>query len=245
MLLFGTAKAQSPALTDLPPCGADAGPILSSNAISFPGIGVQSEAEVGQSMIAAMKMDILDNGLVLDKELVFKGRYLFHDYTVTVPVGPVKKSGENLFDVPTYSFQYNGEARPRTGLGRPSVTLRLSDSNPADLVAVVDFGFHKDPIDIQGADFTLHKCVRAGPESYRRELLYSGVSKGTIEIEYREFLNDFARPAFSQTLHYDLSEGDEIGFRGARFKILKATNSGVQYILEKPLDGGEGGASAR
>jgi len=67
-------------------------------------------------------------------------------------------------------------------------------------------------------------------------LVYGGVSKGTIAISYREFSDKTARPAFTQELKYDLSEGDVIGFRGARFKIIKAGNVSLRYVVLKPLD---------
>jgi hypothetical protein len=37
-------------------------------------------------------------------------------------------------------------------------------------------------------------------------------------------------------LTYDLAAGDEIGFRGARIKVLKATNVSITYVVTKPLD---------
>ena len=49
------------------------------------------------------------------------------------------------------------------------------------------------------------------------------------------FSDDMARPAFTQDLTYDLADGDEIGFRGARIKVLKATNTAITYVVLKPL----------
>ena len=42
-------------------------------------------------------------------------------------------------------------------------------------------------------------------ESYRQELVYSGLSKNTITLSYREYKNDIARPVFVQDLAYDLA----------------------------------------
>src|SRR5688500_7680888 len=66
-------------------------------------------------------------------------------------------------------------------------------------------------------------------ESFRRELDYSGVSQVSVSVLYREFKDDFARTSFSQDVKYDLAQGNEIGFRGARFQIISATNTGVRY----------------
>lgn len=73
-------------------------------------------------------------------------------------------------------------------------------------------------------------------ENFRRELIYTGISKNVITIIYREFKNDMARPAFTQELKYDLSEGRDIGYKGARFQIIGATNTGITYRVLKQLD---------
>ena len=73
-------------------------------------------------------------------------------------------------------------------------------------------------------------------DSFKRELIYVGVSKNVVSILYREFKNDMARPAFTQEIKYDLAEGNEIGYRGARFQVISATNTGIKYTLLKTLD---------
>ena len=45
-----------------------------------------------------------------------------------------------------------------------------------------------------------------------------------------------ARPAFTEDLKYDLSQGDVIGYKGARFKIITANNLSIRYMVLKPLD---------
>lgn len=72
--------------------------------------------------------------------------------------------------------------------------------------------------------------------SFRRELIYLGMSKNVISVTYREFKDDLARPAFSQEMRYDLDEGRVVGFRGARFEILKASNLGITYRVLRYLD---------
>lgn len=91
--------------------------------------------------------------------------------------------------------------------------------------------FHK-PVD--GLKFTMASPIKV-PGGFRRDMLYGGVAKGVVTLNYREFVDDMARPAFSQALTYDLSEGDEIGFRGARIKIVRATNTTVRYVVLKPM----------
>lgn len=69
----------------------------------------------------------------------------------------------------------------------------------------------------------------------RREILYSGGAKRTITLQYREYVNNLARPAFSQELSYDLTDGNEIGFKGARIRVLKVSNTGVRYVVLRQM----------
>ena len=66
--------------------------------------------------------------------------------------------------------------------------------------------------------------------------MYTGIAQNVVSILYREFKDDTARPAFSQDLKYDLSESNVVGYRGARFEIIKATNQGLTYKTLKQLD---------
>lgn len=73
------------------------------------------------------------------------------------------------------------------------------------------------------------EALSEGRPSLSQELIYSGRSGSTIRIVYREFVNDYARPAFTQELTYDLNEGSEIGFRGVRIQVVEATNTKIVY----------------
>lgn len=70
---------------------------------------------------------------------------------------------------------------------------------------------------------------------FRRELTYAGTSGGVIRLTYREFIDDLARPAFTQDLSFDLSPGVEIGYKGARIRVIKADGTAIEYELLKQL----------
>ncbi|MEW5801088.1 MAG: hypothetical protein AB1847_03180 [bacterium] len=63
--------------------------------------------------------------------------------------------------------------------------------------------------------------------SFKAELIYTGKMDNIIRISYREYIDNMARPAFSQELRYDLSEGNEISFQSLRMKVLEATNTKI------------------
>ncbi|MFZ6767669.1 hypothetical protein ACO0LM_11360 [Undibacterium sp. Di26W] len=80
------------------------------------------------------------------------------------------------------------------------------------------------------------EIVHFTPESFRREIVYSGVSQNTVTFIYREFKDNLARPAFTQELKYDLSQGRVVGYKGARFEIVEAGNTSVTYKVLSLLE---------
>jgi hypothetical protein len=87
-----------------------------------------------------------------------------------------------------------------------------------------------------------HEATQLAPGGgYRYELLYEGVAAGVLRLTYREFVNDMARPSFTQELTYTLDPTGQgmVAFRGARLRILQASNESVKYevltgIREEP-----------
>jgi len=73
-------------------------------------------------------------------------------------------------------------------------------------------------------------------EYFKQEFIYNGRVGNALKFIYREYINDFARPAFTQDLQYDLSEGEIIGFRGLRIQILNASNTKVEYKVLNYFD---------
>lgn len=66
-------------------------------------------------------------------------------------------------------------------------------------------------------------------DAIQRTLIYSGKSGSKINVGYREFSGNMARPAFSNDVEYDLSESNQIGYKGALLEIIEATNRLITY----------------
>lgn len=79
------------------------------------------------------------------------------------------------------------------------------------------------------------KVTKYKEGSFKQELLYNGKSKDTMKLQYREYRDNFARPAFFQDLTYDLTESKEIGFRGMMIEVLEATNSKIKFIVKSKM----------
>ena len=68
------------------------------------------------------------------------------------------------------------------------------------------------------------------PDAKKYELLYQGISAKTLRLSYREYINDFARPAFFQDVSYDITEfPTDVTFRTVRISVLGADNNGIRY----------------
>lgn len=88
---------------------------------------------------------------------------------------------------------------------------------------------HVEQSDELSAVATIRIQSSRDASSLQRELIYTGRSGVNLTLLYREFINDMARPAFSQQLQYDISNDQVIGFQGARIRIIGANNTSITY----------------
>ena len=70
---------------------------------------------------------------------------------------------------------------------------------------------------------------------FDQRLIYNGLSGSTVKFLYREFSGFTNRSSFEQEVTYDLNIGEVIGFKSARFRILSATNTGIEYEVLQPF----------
>ena len=67
---------------------------------------------------------------------------------------------------------------------------------------------------------------------YRRELIYQGRDGDNLKLFYREYNDDFRRPAYDQEVQYDLGESDYIQFKGLTLLVEEANNEYLVYTIE-------------
>lgn len=87
--------------------------------------------------------------------------------------------------------------------------------------------------------FNVHTCrerpfertsqMNVNDNSFQQTLLYSGRVGNRVNISYREFSGNMARPAYSNDVEYDLDESNVIGYRGAQIEIIDASNTSITY----------------
>ena len=68
-------------------------------------------------------------------------------------------------------------------------------------------------------------------DGVKKELIYQGIDDETLRFRYREYIKDIVRPAYDQTVEYNLDEDKIVTFRGMRMLIESATNQDITYRI--------------
>lgn len=71
--------------------------------------------------------------------------------------------------------------------------------------------------------------------AFRQALSYMGVSGNTLRLSYREFVNDMARPAFTEEVTFNLSGKypETVAYKDVSIDVLGVDNAGLRYIVRK------------
>tara|TARA_B100000212_G_scaffold111697_1_gene83134 strand:- start:109 stop:777 length:669 start_codon:yes stop_codon:yes gene_type:complete len=68
-------------------------------------------------------------------------------------------------------------------------------------------------------------------EGVKKELIYQGIDDETLRFRYREYIQDIVRPAYDQTVEYNISVDNVVSFRGMRILVESATNQDITYKI--------------
>lgn len=189
---------------------------LSTRQVSFPDTGVVQTAEVGSPLVERANITEF-KGIrtsTAGKCLNFVG------------AGPVFEAGDTL---PEHELSgkilYCGAVKIQNAYGQ------IWEGRSC--IKETDTGSYKFDLgaECEGTSWQKGKYAAVSPDNVQRTLLYNGKSGNEVYFDYREFNNNMARPAFTQSLTFDLSEDNVVGFRGMRLEILEATNTQIQYRL--------------
>lgn len=83
--------------------------------------------------------------------------------------------------------------------------------------------------------YTRGPVTKSDPANFQRQIVYEGRVGKELHLSYREFSGDFARPAFTQELTFDLSDSKIVGVKGARIEVLNTSNVDIQYRVLQPF----------
>ncbi len=135
-------------------------------------------------------------------------------------VGEDKKSTVHIPEAPT-----SGGKVSTWGLPDPYQSMQvMKDTNK--ICGVSAFGGKACESQVK---FIWLKRPSVQANGFQQSLIYSGKIGNKINISYREFSNNSARPAFNNDVEYDLTESSPIAYKGAEIQIIEATNRYIKY----------------
>lgn len=205
--------------------------------IKKPEIGSTSEVSIGESIISTFRKQIVPT-LVLINDVIYDGKYRGFTNTFRIKKGFLKLTRQN----PEGRFFTSEEGITIEAVGPTQyldggIFLYNDKPNSAAIFLIQkDTGYFRiQPINDSNFEVIENKDYWS-KDSFNRELVYTGKSGDTISILYREFIDDMARPAFSQEIKYDLTDTKIIGYKSARFEIIDADNLSIHYKTLKHLE---------
>lgn len=76
--------------------------------------------------------------------------------------------------------------------------------------------------------------VEPTSDSIKQQVTYLGSTKDSLRLSYREFINDMARPAFTEEYTFPLESSfpQAIGFKGVRLTVNAINGAGIHYTIE-------------
>ena len=140
-----------------------------------------------------------------------------------------------LYDIPANSYLqigfdnendfYTAVGVVRGPLADPIQALSLGKKPGSQVCVVTVYGGTA----CYDGDYERRKQLSVRGDSFQQTLIYSGRVGDKINIGYREFSNNTARPAFNNDVEYDLSLSNTIGYKGALIEVIKADNNNITY----------------
>lgn len=191
--------------------------------VSEPSIGTVSTVRIGDTMLKQGKYREHDAILLAATASVGLGAYTLHP-------GYYMKIGEDAqaeFYVPGRAD--DGGRVEKSAFADPWNAIMVKKSGGSNLCVVTVMNL-ASCTDAPRLDKTRRPVL--AQDAFQQTLIYNGKVGAKINVGYREFSNNYARPAFNNNVEYDLSESTRIGYKGAEIEVLEATN---QYIKFKML----------
>lgn len=185
--------------------------------VSKPPLNSINEAYVGDKM--------LEQGVVVERDALHISQEIKHS-GYTFSSGYYLKVGENekgsyfqaLNNIP------NGANLQKNVIVDPFKNVMLDEKNELCIVTIFNAKACTEKHDAK-----LTKINIAADNAFQQTLIYSGKIGNKINIGYREFSSNIARPAFNNDVEYDLNESKQIGYKGAILEVLDADNQRIKY----------------
>lgn len=192
-----------------------------------------SEPPIGSINIASLGDKLLVQGNMSQRDALYFANTQKIGMGFTVHSGYFPKTGETSEFINFGLSGDNGAGKLTDMMGMPValpnvLAVRKSDN------AICTFNLLGSAINCKtGYSFEVKNWVTSNSNSFQQTLLYNGKVGNKINIAYREFSSDMARPAFNNDVEYDLSESNQIGYKGALLEVIEANNQMIKYKVIK------------
>ena len=194
--------------------------IAETKQISYPDLNVVTKTFIGDDMVR--------QGTVASRDVIYfpQTTVVSRGVDYTIHAGEYPKVGEDQ----KYLFFGLNELNSGVTVGKSTfadipVGIRINkQDNDLCIITVSGGSLCKGD-----ALFSYQKKNVTYQNAFQQILIYNGKVGNKINIGYKEFNNDFTRPAFSNNVEYDLSESKVIRYKGAELEIKKATNQFIEY----------------
>jgi len=186
--------------------------------VSKPPLNTVNTAYVGDKM--------LEQGIFVDREALHVPSSTKLSFAYTLTPGYYQKSGEDAkgnYYLPLNNIP-NGGMVQKSALADPYKAVMLGGDGKLCVITAFNVkscgGEHQAKQTVIGI---------ASDNSFQQTLIYSGKVGNKINVGYREFSSNLARPAFNNDVEYDLNQSKQIGYKGALLEVVDANNQNITY----------------
>lgn len=81
--------------------------------------------------------------------------------------------------------------------------------------------------------FNIDNQITITDKTVSKEIVYSGITGNTIHFIFRKYVGTMIKWPFTIPLSFDLSKSHTITVEHYHFRVLKAGNDGIEYIVDK------------
>lgn len=186
--------------------------------ISKPPLNTVNTAFVGDKM--------LEQGMVVDREVLQAPTDTKVGFSYSLTAGYYQKTGENEkgnYYQPINNIT-NGGMVQKNPFADPFKVVMLGSDGQLCVVTVFNAKLCTTKHEVKQTTASV-----ASDNSFQQTLIYSGKVGNKINVGYREFSSNLARPAFNNDVEYDLNQSKQIGYKGALLEVVDANNQSITY----------------
>ncbi|GAA0745433.1 hypothetical protein [Gaetbulibacter jejuensis] len=208
-------------------CGVQKNTVAPKNSVSFfPELNQIRNSEIGVTL-TSKEIGFMYDAIEITKAFEIK----YDNLLENIEEGQIFINEYSTKNYNLYSNHYNlnyGIAIAKEGNSTLIFTINNSDGIYQTSFSQSGINFIEPNDEIE---FNYTKVKAKKKDYFKQEFIYNGRIANSLKFIYREYINDYARPAFSQDIQYDLSESNIIGFQGLRIKIINASNTNIEYMV--------------